>query len=135
MSDYGTKTSIIGQDVKTADGKNLSHTSKLISPKMEDNNWGTYAHTFTSNPPVGTTVIKDINHGYSYIPAGIVYAKYPFSGSYRYAMLPIRVGAGAVQYFVDGTKLRIQISRADATDDLTGETWTFKYYIFVEDGD
>jgi hypothetical protein len=137
MANYGTKISVSGNNVKIADDKDLILSSKYSLIKISQNadppHFGVYTKTFTSNPGLGTTIILDVNHGYSYIPMAIVYVYDVTWGSYN--CLPKYLGApNYLAYYTDNTKLRIYLQRGDATDDFTGDSYKFKYYIFAENG-
>jgi len=142
MSDYGMKISLDGFDVKTATPEQCSLHSKYACPKIllnqSPSHFGTYTHTFGSNPANGVTTLKSVVHGFNYKPMHFVLIKYDLSGIERTSPLPGAYGtANQIYARSTTTTLNIYLQRAPGTaeiEDLTGVSWTFKYYIFVENG-
>ncbi len=142
MGDYGIKISLSGHDVTSSTPEQLAITSKYNSYKVKMGqspaHFGIYEHTFSSNPGFGYTTLKTIAHGYSYTPSCFCLVKWYVDayGGYRTNTLPAQHGIpNQLSAKTDATNFYIMLYRGDTTDDYTGKTWTFKYYIFVEDGD
>jgi hypothetical protein len=66
----------------------------------------------------------------------LVYIKYVDVNSINRAQpLPAKYDADTfIDSYTTASDLVIILSRVGTTNNLTGKTWTFKYYIFVEDG-
>lgn len=137
MADYGIKASTSG-DVKTATVADLSFTSMYKSPKLQNEHFGVYTHTFPSAPPLGTTVLKTIAHGYSYVPAAIVFV-IDHQNSDQFGGLPVWLEPSGplIHYYTNSTNLIIYYFKDEwaGPTDPTGYSYTFKYIILADDGD
>lgn len=130
----GIKISRTG-DILTATDDALVLTSSYpvmkISDKASPAHFDTYTHTFSSNPSVGITVLKTVAHGLSVTPVALVYV-IDHQDSDKYATLPQYIGAPIyIHYYTDATNLIIYLNKTEEAD-LTGYSYTFKYYIFQE---
>ncbi len=128
--------SLPGYDITDTDPRNFSIHSDYPSPKIEEKNCDISTYTFVSNPAIGsTTNLLTINHGYSYVPAAIVYVKDVTAG--RFSILPYNV-VPFTQYIITyttSTQLIVDYKcPIDNSTDLTGRVFNLKYYIFVENG-
>lgn len=125
-----------GYDVSTASPEQCSIHSDYPSPKLEERNVDVLTYTFVSNPAIGsTTNLLTVNHGYSYVPAAVVYVKDVTAG--RFSILPYNV-VFPTQYMITyttNTQLKVDYKcPIDNSTDMTGRIFQFKYYIFVEEG-
>jgi hypothetical protein len=139
MGDYGIKISLDGVDVKTATPEQCTLHSGYACPKIKLNqspaHFGVYTKTFASTPAVGETILTTINHGLGYKPMNLVMIKYHDGVRNRAMPLPAQSGISLQIYaYATTTDLKIAINRSAGGTDPTGETWVFKYYIFVENG-
>jgi hypothetical protein len=142
MSDYGIKISLPGFDVDTATPEQCALHSAYACPKVKLNqtpaHFGTYTHTFGSNPADGVTVLKSVVHGLGYKPMHFVLIKDTVGGDTITLPLPGAYGtANQIYARSTTTTLNISLQRAPGTaaiEDLTGVVFVFKYYIFVENG-
>jgi hypothetical protein len=76
-----------------------------------------------------------MEHGFARKPMHLCLIKFGTGTNTRALPLPAQSGIALQIYaFVTPTYFKIAINSADGTPDPTGETWTFKYYIFVENG-
>lgn len=144
MADWGIKVSLPGYDVKTATPEQMSIHSGYPSPKIDSRSspahFGTSTYTFSSEPAAGAVIdLVTVAHGYGYTPAAISYMKDLASGNFYF--LPLFFNpAGSDQrivYFTDGTNFKAQY-RGETLglphQPVNGTSWTFKYYIFSENG-
>lgn len=141
MSDYGIKISLPGYDVKTATPEQCVIHSGYACPKMKlgqtPAHFGTYTKVWASDPGDGVTVLKTINHALGYKPMIAVMINFDRTGDGDIVMMPLPAQGGlSLQIYAYATTadLKIAINRAAAGTNPTGETWIFKYYIFVENG-
>lgn len=139
MSDYGMKISLDGYDVKTASPEQCAVHSGYACPKIKIGqspaHFGVYSHTFASTPAVGETVLTTINHGLGYKPMHMVLIKFNDGSADKAMPLPSQYGISLQIYaYCTASNLVIAINRAPDGSDPTGQTWVFKYYIFVEQG-
>lgn len=137
---YGVKISLAGYDVDTATPEQCALDSNYACPKITLNqspaHFGIYTKTFSSTPDVGETILTTVNHAFGYKPMHFVLIKFDDGrGTFVAEPLPAQYGASLQIYaFCTTNDLKIAINRDVAGSDPTGETWTFKYYIFVENG-
>jgi len=140
MANWGMKISLPGYDAKTATPEQCVLHSEYACPKIKLNqnppHFGIYQYTFTSNPGVGDTILTTIHHGFNYRPMHLVCIKYVDINSINRAQpLPAEYDADTlIDSYTTASDLVIVLSRIGTTNNLIGKTWTFKYYIFVEDG-
>lgn len=145
------KTSLPGIEVENATPDQCSIHSSYGNQKTkigkDPEHFGVETYTFSSNPADGTTTnILTIPHGYDYVPScrAFCYAVTPNTGwdAEYYIELPFyNTTAGyAPQRFVcycdeDNFKIDFIVDDPSALrDDMLLTSWTFKYYIFAENG-
>ncbi len=121
MTEYGTKVSKTGFDVKTALEKELGFSSLLNSPKIFAEGTGV-----TENAGMVDEDANVIAHSLGYKPAVLVFWKDdPVDGNNWYFNCYREGFAGALtKIWVDTQNLYVLCSAADRT---------FKYFIFVEE--
>jgi hypothetical protein len=112
--------------------------------RIEENKWGILTYTFQNDPPgnAGFNMFA-INHGYPFIPAGLVYYQDPQINN-RYAIIttPYNVNDFGWQYldaWITPTQLIVRYENLAANNveghlNMQGRTYRFKYYIFAEQG-
>lgn len=135
--DYGIKVSQEGFDVRTATDDQLVMSSGFNMFKIVDTGTASYSGGSIASGSKDTVTIP---HSLSDTPAFLIYTTSPAIFGH---------GGGLVQtplmYAVSGTSVINLYGRADtsnlyidflnvsaSTQDLTGFTWNFKYYILVE---
>lgn len=151
MSDFGFKIALPGYDVKTATPEQCSlHSTyphmKIQRPTGGVNFWNTANYVFSSSPALGTTTdLLTVTHGYGYNPASMAFV-YAVTGAGSqfpidsYMCLPASLGTGTVvqsfRCYADNNVFKIQfvVAPSGTPYDMTNTSWTFKYYIFVENG-
>lgn len=139
MDKYGIKIVLPGKDVSDATPEECFVTPDYPCPKIKlkqvPAHFGVYTHTFASTPATGETALFTLNHNLGYKPMHFCLIKYAVSGVNRALPLPAYSGVSLYIYaYVSTTQFKILINRAVGGTDPTGETWVFKYYIFVENG-
>ena len=143
MSDYGFKISLPGYDIDTATPEQCIIHSGYPCIKTKLNNtpahFGNYDLTWGSDPSLGETEILSVAHGLGYTPFHLCLIKVLLSGTdYRGEMMPWYTDNGVDYYYssCNSTHFKIMFHKEDEfpEHDYTGETATFKYQIFVEDG-
>lgn len=147
------KTSLPGIDAENAAPQQCSLHSDYSNQKtkigQDPEHFGVTEYTFTSNPADGTTTnIITVPHGYSYVPScrafGYAIVASPGWENGYYTELPFYpiLGAGASQLFTcymdpdtDSFKIDFIVNDPGGTrPDMTLTEWSFKYYIFAENG-
>jgi len=123
MADYGIKISKSGDDVKTADDKDLVFSSKFNSPKIFASGTATVT---TDGSGDGTT---SVTHSLGYSPAFKVFCEisgkyYPDPGNY---IRRETEGPQSSHAYTDTTKLYIAMDGAGAST-----AYKFKYFLFVD---
>lgn len=145
------KTSLPGIDAETASPEQCSLHSDYGNQKtkigQDPEHFGVTEYTFTSNPADGTTTnIITVPHGYSYVPScrAFGYAIVASSGweDDYYTELPFYpiLSSSSGQLFtcycdLENFKIDLIVNDPGGTrPDLTLTQWSFKYYIFAENG-
>jgi len=136
---YGIKVALPDFGVKDAKPEECSITPEFpcmkIKLKQVPPHFGVFTKTFSSTPATGETALLTINHNLGYKPAHLCLIKYAVSGVSRALPLPAYSGISlAIYAYVSTTQFKIMMNRQVGGTDPNGETWIFKYYIFVENG-
>lgn len=123
-----------GYDVNKATPEQCVVHSDYACPKIDLRKtpklFGIYEHTFSSNPGVGTTNLFTLNHDLGYKPMHFCNLKDEFYTE----PLPYYQGGDQIKAYCDDDNFKIDLTRLSDLVDLTGTTFIFKYYIFVENG-
>ena len=133
------KISLPGYDVKTATPEQCAFHSKYASLKValgkDPVHFGNYTHEFTG--PISTeeaTILLTVAHGYSYIPAHLCLIEYSSDADQYTQIMPFTIGPSlTILSYCDDTNFVIEAYSASGSD-LSGERFTFKYYIFADVG-
>lgn len=140
MADYGAKASLDDNEVEAAGPDKLAFSTQYGAWKLKLDQ--TPSHFDTEDVVIGivaagTTIpLVTIAHGLGYVPSHLASVKYNVSGVQKSSPLPFRIGTPVlVDSYCDDTNLVIQVTNYDvAPADCGSDTYTFKYYIFVEEG-
>jgi len=141
MSDYGIKISLPGFDVKTATPEQCVLHSGFDTFKVKraatPAHFGVVQLFFATEPTNGTTTnIFEMEHGYDYRPSCMVHMD---DGTLVGIDGKIELDAFAETYFlcyVTDTEFKIDfVKGTTAPPVMLGDTYTFRYYVFSEDGD
>lgn len=153
-TDYGMKSSREGVDVFDFVLEQGSVTSQYSNHKIQLNQSPAHIslleYTHGSEPGNGTTTLLTVAHGYSYAPAfwvmmdrgsayGSATGQYQFTPYYvsGFAGLPPVLVEDLWYAYTDDTNLYIKLWRSNQGSNpnaMNGDTNTFKYMIFAEDG-
>ena len=146
---YKTIITLPGYDVATATPEQCSIHSDYESIKLATDkspeHFGTLNYTFTSEPSSGITNIFSIDHGCSYIPMVMAYTfvHSQSGGDDIYSMFRLPTYFNwyycAFMCTSDSTHMKIDFWMEPASllfpppqPTMTGLSYDFKYYIFVE---
>lgn len=147
--------SLDGKDARGATPEECAFHSDFNTPKIEKRNFFVFKYTFASNPVNQTITLLSQAHGYKYIPLGLVFiedtsgvvsASKQFAVPSKYMIFRTASnisGVGTeqyIKYYMDATNVVITYTHNhfgtpdSNAPDLTGKIFTFKVYIFVEEG-
>ena len=131
MTDYGIKVTLAGYDVATATDRQIIFSSEFDTIKIASSGSGNV-------DPNGSATTVEIVHGLGYVPAYTVYfeiSKIPGADNDFYlAPFTLPVGGDLSQIaYADSTKLYIRFG-ADAQGPSAGDSYDYKYVIFINDG-
>lgn len=134
---YGIKISKAGADAKTATNKDLVLTSEKNMFKVKQS--GTTSYTFTGSEPSGATTLATIAHNLGYVPAVMVFFYDHTNNAYSHLSYVFSFSGGVfreyISYEVTSTNLIIYYnSEGGPPSDWSSYQFTFKYYIFYDEG-
>lgn len=140
---YGLKISLPGYAVESATPEQCSIHSSYNSLKVKEDSsnpqLGNIIVTFKDNPGVGTYPIYSVNHNYGYVPDIYFF----FDTQRSTALTSTEVGSIFSldelnqEYFEvvpTETQMIFQFVVLSALDSPSGQTFSFRYYIFANDG-
>lgn len=140
MNDEVFKIVREGKDIATATPEECVIHSSYPFMKCKEIHVAVTPYTFVATPAVDTNLIT-VAHGFSYIPAALVYVDVPASltpsGNDAQYILPFffTVGTGDfINAYTDNVNLYINYTKGAVAPALAGVTLSFKYFIFVDDG-
>jgi hypothetical protein len=151
MADFGVKVSKNGVDSTVAQGTDVVLTTKYPIAKLDKTNKASFQNIYlniTRNTPLGTTLIYQFKHGYSYIPStwtmfnisgisaslppyGQEYSILLYQAPYVGAELYVEVDATYVSYYINRLYNNYPVSGVGV--DVSGIGIRVRTYVFVED--
>lgn len=142
MSDYGFKISLPGYDVKTATPEQCSIHSSYDSLKVKldakNPQEGNVLVSFQDTPSAGTYEICAIHHGYGYIPAYYFFFDLRSSSNALGAEVGnfFALSESDLVYFqaVPDEQNIIFNFVTDGSEAAAGEFFSFKFYVFANNG-
>lgn len=140
MSDYGIKISLPGVDVLKATPEDCAVHSSYDTFKIDDHadpaHFGVVKITFTKDSASAT--LFSFKHGYDHRPSCMAHN---YDGSrpnnpYAIGGKFFIQGDTYINTVVDDTYFRVKLVKGSfQPPNMTGKSYTIRYYIFAEDGD
>ena len=134
------RVTLPGYDIDTAKPEEFSVNSDYPSPKISSIakplHVGTFDYLITSNPDIGTINILTIPHNYDFIPMNLCFLKdNQYWGFPTFTLLPRNfMYEFEINAYCDRYNFKIDLTRWSVIQDVTSWSFSFKYYIFAEEG-